>query len=81
MSCIYKARASYAKRTKESFALPFSQDFRATVYPVFDSTLLEKCVSTGVSPEKKQNKQQQKKNNNENHKQLKKCLLKKHLVT
>lgn len=53
MSCIYKARASYAKRTKESFALPFSQDFRATVYPVFDSTLLEKCVSTGVSPEKK----------------------------
>lgn len=62
MSCIYKARASYAKRTKESFALPFSQDFRATVYPVFDSTLLEKCVSTGVSPEKKkQNKQQQEK--------------------
>lgn len=67
----YKARDSYAKQTKESFTLPFSQDFRATVYPVFGSTFLEKCASTGVSPEK----------NSENHMQLKKYPVKKHFVS
>lgn len=67
----YKARDSYEKLTKESFILPLSEDFKAPAYPVFGSTLLDKSASTGVSPEK----------NSENHKQLKKCPVKKHLLT